>query len=321
VVGEDNKRTKVKRHDWSEIVNLPKDYQRLAKVVEALSQVRAPALSSYELAKLLFLNGSFTMSKNVKRDFASILETILGLHLLTPLGIANAYAIFGKASTTPADIVCTIDPFSYVSHLSAMEHHGLTDRFSKILYMTRPSAPVWKAQADERMSKDLDGQLSEYLAFGLPKLVRHKFTNVERTPVHFQERSHLGAFRLVAETPLRVATIGRVFLDMLREPKLCGGMQHVLDVYKNEARRYLKFIIDEIERHGQPIDKVRAGFVLSEVCKLDNPIFSKWETFAQRGGSRKLDAEEEFVPQYSERWMLSMNAPSLSSLDQDPEDV
>jgi predicted transcriptional regulator of viral defense system len=302
-------------------LNLPKDYQRLAKVVEALSLIRAPALSSYDLGKLLFLNGSFSTPKNAKREFDSILETILGLHLLTPLGVANSYALFGKTSTSPAEIVCTIDPFSYVSHLSAMEHHGLTDRFSKILYMTRPSASAWKAQAEERMAKDLDGQLTQYLSLGLPKLVRHKFTDVARTPVHIQERSHLGAFRLVAETPLRVATIGRVFLDMLREPKLCGGMQHVLDVYKQEARRYLKFIIDEVERHGQPIDKVRAGFMLSEVCGLDNPIFSKWESFAQRGGSRKLDPEEEFATRYSERWMLSINAPSLSKLGQDREDV
>lgn len=301
-------------------MNLPKDYQRLAKVVEALSLIRVPVLSSYELGKLLFINGSFSAPKNAKREFDSILETLIGLHLLTPLGIANSYTLFGRTSAAPAEIVCTIDPFSYVSHLSAMEHHGLTDRFSKIVYMTRPSVSAWKAQAEERMFKDLDGHLIQYISLGLPRLVRHKFTEVARTPVHFQERSHLGAFRLVSDTALRVATIGRVFLDMLREPKLCGGMQHVLDVYKQEARRYLKFIIDEVERHGQPIDKVRAGFVLSEVCGLNNPIFLQWEHFAQRGGSRKLDPEEEFATRYSERWMLSINAPSLSSLHQDIED-
>jgi predicted transcriptional regulator of viral defense system len=202
-----------------------------------------------------------------------------------------------------------------------MEHHGLTDRFSKILYMTRPSAAPWKKQADEKMVKDLGPTLVDYLELDLPKLSRHKITEIGRTPVHFQERSQMGAFRLVSDTSLRVATIGRVFLDMLREPKLCGGMQHVLDVYKQEARRYLKFIVDEVERHGQPIDKVRTGFVLSEVCGLEHSIFEQWATFAQRGGSRKLDSEEEFATRYSERWMLSINTPSLSSLDRDLENA
>jgi len=109
-----------------------------------------------------------------------------------------------------------------------------------------------------------------------------------------------------------VATLGRVFLDMLREPKLCGDIQHVLDIYQKDARRYLKLIVDEIDRHGQPIDKVRAGFVITEVCRLTSPAVDGWEKFAQRGGSRKLDAENEYAPIYSERWQLSINVPSLA---------
>jgi hypothetical protein len=47
-------------------------------------------------------------------------------------------------------------------------------------------------------------------------------------------------------------------------------------------------------------------------CKTTgHPTLAKWETFAQRGGSRKLDSAEEYVPQYSERWKLSINVPSL----------
>jgi len=99
---------------------------------------------------------------------------------------------------------------------------------------------------------------------------------------------------------------------MLREPKLCGDIQHVLDIYQKDARRYLKLIVGEIDRHGQPIDKVRAGFVITEVCRLTSPAVDGWEKFAQRGGSRKLDAENEYAPIYSERWQLSINVPSLA---------
>jgi predicted transcriptional regulator of viral defense system len=111
---------------------------------------------------------------------------------------------------------------------------------------------------------------------------------------------------------LRVATLGRVFLDMLREPRLCGGIQHVVDIYRQEASRHLKLIVDEVDRHGQPIDKVRAGFVLAEVCRLQSPVIDGWDRFAQRGGSRKLDAESEYAPIYSERWQLSINVPSIA---------
>ncbi|MBY0240225.1 MAG: hypothetical protein K2X55_13005 [Burkholderiaceae bacterium] len=299
-----------------QILSLPRDYERVAKVTGLLSTVRDPALSSYGLAKLLYMHGAISKAKSAKKEFEQILETVLALHLLTASGIPGTYTLFGKGAAEPREVICALDPFCYVSHLSAMEYHGLTDRFSKILYMTRPSAANWKEQAEEKMRKDLDGELAQYRSYGLPTLTRHKFNEISGTLVQFQERSQLGAFRLVANSSLRVATIGRVFLDMLREPALCGGVQHVIDVFKSDARRYLKLIVDEIERHGQPIDKVRAGFVLSEVCKLSHPMWLEWEKFAQRGGSRKLDPAGEFSSSFSERWMLSINVPSALSMEE-----
>jgi len=292
-------------------VSLPNNFERIAAVVEKLSIQKNPALTSYDLAKILFQLGFFAKSKSPKNDYDSILETILSLHLLSPTAATNSFLLFGRASSPPAEIACSIDPFAYVSHLSAMEHHGLTDRFPKSLYMTRPSLSIWKQQAEERMRKDLNEKLGQYISMNLPTLKRPKLEKIGKTPLHFEERSHLGAFRHVSDTALRVATIGRVFLDMIREPELCGGIQHVLDVYRKEARRYLKFIADEIDQHGKPIDKVRAGYLLEEVCGLQSPMLEKWRIFAQRGGSRKLDPAEEYAPQHSERWKLSINVPSL----------
>ena len=99
---------------------------------------------------------------------------------------------------------------------------------------------------------------------------------------------------------------------MIREPTLCGGLQHVVDVYCAEAKVYLNLIIDEISRHGLPIDKMRAGYLLTEVFHLDAPAFQDWEQLAQRGGSRKLDPDGEYATAYSERWKLSINLPSLT---------
>lgn len=287
----------------------------LVLVADLLSATSAPALSAYDLGKIVYLKGKLDTESAPKKEFELIVKALAEIRLLKPLDSLAAFILFGHHSATPAEIACCIDPFAYVSHLSAMEHHGLTDRFPKLLYLTRPVASEWRKQADFRMQKDLGNALEHYKKSGMPRLTRLSLNTIRDTTVHTQERSHLGAFRNVSGSALRVATIRRVFLDMLREPKLCGGIQHVLDVYKNEAKRNIRLIIDEIDRHGKPIDKVRAGYVLTEVCKLEHPIFAQWQAFAQRGGSRKLDPDAEFAPIYSDTWKLSINVPSLTIED------
>jgi hypothetical protein len=287
----------------------------LSQLADMLAVHGAPVVSAYDLGRYVFLRGQDAGAQSdAKAVFAELCDALLRVRLLSaiePYSETRAYLLFGKGNASPAEIVCSLDPFAYVSHLSAMEYHGLTDRFPKILYMTRPALPQWRDQAKARMSKDLGDHLQPYLDSGLPKLIQPKISRLGQTSVQFFERSQLGAFRLVSGSSLRVATIGRVFLEMIREPSLCGGIQHVIDIYKREAGRYLPLIVDEINQHGLPIDKVRLGFLLSEVCGLDHPVLSEWEKLAQRGGSRKLDPEGEYLPVFSERWQLSLNVPSL----------
>lgn len=291
-------------------------------MAEALAAVDAPVVSSYTVAQKFFLLLGDAEVGAAKLLFNALLDALQKVRLLTPLDgtdARSAYQVFGRSKATPAEIVCGLDPFAYVSHLSAMEHHGLTDRFPQILYMTRPSAVEWRKQAEARMVKDLGHRWGAFQASGLPRLSRPKTASVGHTAIQFCERSQLGAFRLVPGSTLRVATIGRVFLDMLREPVLCGGVQHVVDIYRREAKRYLRLIVDEVNRHGQPIDKVRAGYLLSEVCHLDAPELVDWQKLAQRGGSRKLDPAGEYVPVFSERWQLSINVPSLTAPGEDDD--
>lgn len=288
--------------------------QIVGRIANVLASTSAPAFTSYELAKHVFGLLEAPQDTVPKAVYQSVVQSLLRTHLLTQMEqiTPKAYLLFGRSGASPAEVICSLDPFAYVSHLSAMEHHGLTDRFPKVLYLTRPSATEWRKQAEARTVKDLGDRLPAYLEAGLPQLVPPKIVRLGHTAIQFCERSQQGAFRLVAGSSLRVATIGRVFLDMLREPVLCGGIQHVIDIYRREAKRFLKLIIDEVDRHGQPIDKVRAGYLLSEVCKLDAPELASWQLLSQRGGSRKLDAEGEYAPIYSERWLLSINVPSLT---------
>lgn len=75
---------------------------------------------------------------------------------------------------------------------------------------------------------------------------------------------------------------------MIREPDLCGGIYHILEVIEAHAATYLRLIINEIEQHSTKIDKVRAGYILEERLELKNPTLELWQNEMRRGGSRKL---------------------------------
>lgn len=251
----------------------------------------------------------------LKAAFVALCESLTSVRLLRPIEPVvqtHGYLLFGHTDASAAEVMCSLDPFAHVSHLSAMEYHGLTDRFPQVLSMTRPPAAEWCRQAKQKMLKDLGEKHDLYMNAGLPRLLRPNVLRLGQTAIQFHERSQLGAFRLVTGSSLRVATIGRVFLEMLREPQRCGGWQHVIDIFRREARRYLTLIVAEVNQHGAPVDKVRMGFVLSEVCGLASDAFDEWQKYAQRGGSRKLDAGGDYAPEFSERWKLSLNVPAVA---------
>jgi len=220
----------------------------------------------------------------------------------------SAFTVLGRSEVSAAEVACSVDPFAYVSHLSAMEMHGLTDRVSQTLYLSSPDPKSWSRFAAEQMQRDLGGDLAEYRDAGFPRLTRTHMEKLKGRPVRITHSAHLGAFRKTPESEVRVATIGRTFLDMLREPALCGGIHHVLGIYREHAERNLALIVAEVDQHGGPIDKVRAGYVLEELCGLKHPSFAEWQTHAARGGSRRLVAANEYASKYSERWALSLNA-------------
>ncbi|MEW6267656.1 MAG: hypothetical protein AB1641_31680 [Thermodesulfobacteriota bacterium] len=219
----------------------------------------------------------------------------------------SVYHVLGRERGAPEDVACAVDPFAYVSHLSAMAYHGLTDRIPQMLFLSSPAPPKWRAFARERMAKDLGESFSAYHQSGLPRLHRIEFSKIARYTVNRYASLHPGAFKLVEGRSRRVATIGRTFLDMLRNPELCGGIRHVLDVFEEFGQRYLELIADEVDRHGKNIDKVRAGYVLEEHCRLNSERFEPWRRLVQRGGSRKLDPAGEYRETYSARWCLSLN--------------
>ena len=209
-----------------------------------------------------------------------------------------------------SDFVCGLDPFAYISHLSAMEYHGLTDRLSNTLSITTLPAPQWRQAAQDKMERQLGAEgLQHYLRLDFPPITKFTVAKIGKTTIHVHVSKHATSYISPKNRLIRVASIGRTFLDMLRQPGLCAGMNHVIDTYANHASQYLPLIANELNRWGTPIEKVRAGYILEEHAHImGDARIQDWAKLAQRGGSRKLDPAAEYESRFSEKWCLSINA-------------
>ncbi len=203
-------------------------------------------------------------------------------------------------SDLPADdIVCLVDRFCYVSHLSAMHRWGLTNRLPVTLMSTRPDRKTIMSKLNEILRQDGETPFPM-------RNVCHPDT-VRQRPVQVIETRKAGAFIRDRSGFARVATVGQTFLDTLQQPKLCGCMAYVLDVWQGHAGDYLAEIVKAVDGLASPIVKCRAGYILEECLGFQNDRIDAWKAFRQRGGSRKLDPDRAFTPEHSEAWMISLN--------------
>ncbi len=287
----------------------------------ALSDLKARAITAYELGKKIFgvyraggINGrrlEVRKPEPERRHFVEVLNFLDAHGVIRPVRgfpAGSLYTLLGTTDPEAHDLLCVADPFAYLSHLSAMAIHGLTDRIPHTIFASSPAPRQWRGFAMEQMEKDLGADTQAYVEAGFPTLRRSKFEKILGQPVHFARSSHHGAFKKLEPHGIRVSTLGRTFLDMLRDADLCGGIQHVIDTYEAHAREYLSLIIAEVDQHGTDIDKVRAGYVLEERCGLSSPSFAEWRRHAKRGGSRKLVPNQPYSSTYSEKWCLSLNS-------------
>jgi len=209
------------------------------------------------------------------------------------------------------DIVCLIDRFCHISHLSAMQRWGLTDRQPHALMITRPDDAGVRRMA----SSIMDGDAAEMPWAYRPHAPAGPFRlnnvvhpgHVRQRPVRLHRSRHASGSVRDRGSFARVAAIGQTFLDTLRQPGLCGGMAHVLDVWDEHATGYLTDIIAAVDT-ATPIVKCRAGHIIEERLCVDDPRVAAWRRHARRGGSRVLSPDRPYAPKWSETWMISLNA-------------
>jgi predicted transcriptional regulator of viral defense system len=210
----------------------------------------------------------------------------------------RAYRLIHLPDGSAEEICCLIDPGIYISHLSAMQRYGLTNRRPKELLLSRP---------DPRKAPPAGpGTQAAILAKFSPKTISHP-KKVRGRDVRVFHTAHPGVAQSTRTGFDRIASVGQTFLDTLEEPALCGGMAHVLDVWRRHAPAYFELIVPVVDAAPSKLAKVRAGYILEEVLGVNDARIMAWQRFAQRGGSQLLDPAKPYAPVFSERWMLSLN--------------
>ncbi len=288
-----------------------------------IGQLNRPIVTAYQIGLIVFTLyktktyrgeklSRLTKGLPQRNDYTRAIRSLLSSGSIqnTPAILhRDVFAVLSQNDPSAGEAACCVDPFCYVSHLSAMEHHGFTDRMPKLLFLSAPKPAAWTRLANEKMQKDLGEDLKEYMEAGLPTLRRLRLPKIAGKTVSVQTSAHYdsGAYVTTQGMALRVSGIGRTFLDMIREPDLCGGIYHVLDIFAQNAPRYLRLILDEVQQHGSGIDKARVGYILDERLGLSDPRIETWAKNVQRGGSRKLVAQSPYAPVFSEKWALSLN--------------
>lgn len=239
------------------------------------------------------------------RILTDALTGIIEQGILSPVIPGHIWQLSNQNSATAQQIVCDLSPWSHLAYLSAMEWHGITDRIPNVLHIVQAPLTMARKQHLAQLKERFPGLQNEQ-----PLLVRG-FTPYEKIDgKELQQHTHLNyrqKAELHASGGIRVSTLGETFLDMLREPDLCGGYMHVQDVFQEYAAEHLPVIVKTVDKSGKGIDKARTGYLLEEVCGLTHRTIDSWKSGVQRGGSRKLVASKPYKNIYSEVWCISIN--------------
>ncbi len=203
------------------------------------------------------------------------------------------------------EVLMEVHPYASISHLSALAFHGLTNELPQILTTFIPANGIgdvlppgtniddWEGLAlvHGRRPPQLLGQSVKWNRIGIDRYFGVR---------EYRPRGY----------PVRVTTPERTLLDGLLQPEMSGGLMNVLAAWATARDTLnLDLLISYVDRFNINVLRQRVGFILEEL-RLIHPDVAKWQAQAKRGGSSKLIASNPYEGQYSERWNLSLNAPT-----------
>ncbi|MBN2291842.1 MAG: hypothetical protein JXM70_05420 [Pirellulales bacterium] len=218
------------------------------------------------------------------------------------------------ASTLPSPdeiVVQEGNPFAVLSNYTAAAYHDLTDVLPSEIYVTN--------YRNNGLRLPLGTTPDDWL--DMPEPARRTPKSLGDTRIIWSKTKDNWDFGhtigYAQGCPFYVTDPERTLLDAVRFPEKTGGIREVLRIWKRavdllDVDRLVKYV----DRFDQSLLRQRAGFLL-ERLRITHPILDSWAEKSVRGSSAKLAATNEFSPQHSERWMLSLNVPEyvLRELD------
>lgn len=199
------------------------------------------------------------------------------------------------------EVLLELNPYTVVTHYSALEHHSLTLDQPKVI----------TAWSGGRASMIPLGSIEEeWEAIELPKA--YWPSKVVSQRVNWFRRKFELSFGVVQDfdgyIPIRITDRERTLIDSLQAPDYAGGIVNVLRAWRMGLDFInLDRIVDYTERYNVGIIRNRVGFI-AESLGLSHPRFDVWARESVRGGSSKLVSSAPFSSDYSKRWNISLNA-------------
>jgi predicted transcriptional regulator of viral defense system len=209
-----------------------------------------------------------------------------------------------SAAVEEEEVLLELHPYAALSHFSALAFHQMTEQLSKDIHVTVPDNGPGRFLPLGTKSEDWEGVA----------LVRGRVVDsIFGRRIHWHR---LVSNRIFGTSvydhhgyPVRVTAPERTLLDGLLQPNWSGGFANVLHAWAAYRDLIdLKALVKYVDQLDVRILRQRAGFLMEELG-LRHPALDLWVTRAQRGGSSKLNGAAEFSSQFSERWLLSINAP------------
>ncbi|MBI5512776.1 MAG: hypothetical protein HY909_03360 [Deltaproteobacteria bacterium] len=213
------------------------------------------------------------------------------------------YADVGKVGEL--EVLMETQPCVAASHHTAMVFHGLTDDLPKGIHAVVPTG-----RGDFGVPP---GTSSEDWA-DLPRAPARFPAEILGRPVRWHRvlPQRFGGVGVYAPEgwALRVTIPERTLLDGLLDPDACGGIGAVLRGWaKSRDLLDVNALVQVVGQLDVGVLRQRVGFVL-ETLGLTHEALDQWRVGAKRGGSSRLCASAPYATAFSERWSLSLNAPT-----------
>lgn len=226
--------------------------------------------------------------------------------LRTIAGIQGIYVV----STPYADVVPLAEehilqeafPTAFLSHMTALTLHGLTDLVPGSISATAP---------EESARLPLGTMPEDWIEVSLPTPDRPPRINNKR--VDWTRTSANGDLGIqttfIHGGGVYVSNLERTLIDAITSPRKCHGIATVLRAWKEASSQWnLDRLVDYTEEIGGPVLTQRVGYLIERLGGYHARL-SEWKEHLQRGSSLRLVASEPFSAQFSEEWNLSLNVP------------